>query len=687
MSLTTEIKLIVNNDLSGLVEYVKSSEIPLSNILENHMNRIIEHSRLNLLYDLLRELDAFNQVPSYIVALSLMPLDDAETVVDEISLASEDWVYYQAVFKNDVAAVEKLIASPLFKQVKHKLFTVAAGLGHIEMLAFLLDYDKEITTQFTPMPQEPLDDFYVLPLHLAVIFNRQCSLEFLHKFGADLNQCDHIGCSALHIAVRNLRSELVSWLLDAGVKVNTRDTYDQTAFDIAIDRGGDDLTILTDLLAYGANIEHKNEHTKATALIVSVKNEEIQTVELLLRHHANTQVYDEDGWMPLHCAAEKGSIAILKCLLNNGATVFDETEDGISALVAAAEENKTETVVCLLDQGADISPLVKDGQLKFIYRAAFEATLSTTITLDNLIKKSNFTAALELLRKQSKSPTDYPLHLRSTDGRKNTFLHRVVMHYDGSEAANACLTGLLDHRVDPNRQNIDGKSALDLAPPVYQNKLKKLFFPDEHKFNRIADTTLIENVLLNYYLPSEACKVATYRGSETYHIHPTKIHKILFDELNGLLANAHSLALRVRHNNEKLQCLQYTCATYVENSAASDDDAEWIEPYTLTPLETRNLYNLIRNLQRLESFVARRECSLMSSGSMKRPLTEDDSKTIKISNDLLTTLREDIIVEGRPMTPSDDRKGNSLTQNSLFESETKRLKPEGKEKLSRSRGL
>ncbi|MEQ2201034.1 Caskin-2, partial [Xenoophorus captivus] len=85
--------------------------------------------------------------------------------------------------------------------------------------------------------KEPMDSAYTTPLHLAARNGHKDVIRLLLKAGIDINKTSKSG-TALHEASLYGKTEVVRLLLDvsrfwdAGVDVNIRNTYNQTALDI-----------------------------------------------------------------------------------------------------------------------------------------------------------------------------------------------------------------------------------------------------------------------------------------------------------------------------------------------------------------------------------------------------------------------------------------------------------------------
>jgi len=74
-------------------------------------------------------------------------------------------------------------------------------------------------------------------------------------------------------------------------------------------------------------------------------------VGLLMDHGLNAHVTDNDGWMPLHHAANKGCDNVVQFLLHRGAKVSALAKDNLTPLCVATS---TGSAHILIGHGADV---------------------------------------------------------------------------------------------------------------------------------------------------------------------------------------------------------------------------------------------------------------------------------------------------------------------------------------------
>ncbi|MFH2000610.1 MAG: CHAT domain-containing protein [Planctomycetota bacterium] len=137
----------------------------------------------------------------------------------------------------------------------------------------------------------------LVPLHIAVKEGHLNVVKMLAEAGADLNAKadDKWGDTALHIAANYDRREILKYLIDAGADVNGK--------------AKDGTTPL--FHACGVSDLIDNEPYKSKGLV--------EIARLLLEHHADANVKNNNGNTPMHCAAWKGLVDVTGVLWGFGA--------------------------------------------------------------------------------------------------------------------------------------------------------------------------------------------------------------------------------------------------------------------------------------------------------------------------------------------------------------------------------
>jgi hypothetical protein len=96
-----------------------------------------------------------------------------------------------------------------------------------------------------------------------------------------------------------------------------------------------------------------------SALMLAAIHNQLDIAELLIARGAEV---NRPGWSPLHYAASKGNIAMMRLLLDQSAYIDAESPEGNTPLMMAAHYSKSPLAVkLLLEEGADPTLTNKNG--------------------------------------------------------------------------------------------------------------------------------------------------------------------------------------------------------------------------------------------------------------------------------------------------------------------------------------
>ncbi len=154
------------------------------------------------------------------------------------------------------------------------------------------------------------------PLMDRVIDEDKQAVEKLIAEGADVDERNNYGWTALMHAGRIGSLEFTELLLDHGADVNAQDETGRTALLKASFAGHTD--VVSELLARGANVNLTDEMGRS-ALHWSVTRGRQEVVKLLLAHGADYTLKTTDGWTARMLAMKEGETEILALLTQAGA--------------------------------------------------------------------------------------------------------------------------------------------------------------------------------------------------------------------------------------------------------------------------------------------------------------------------------------------------------------------------------
>ncbi|XP_054713760.1 ankyrin repeat and protein kinase domain-containing protein 1-like [Uloborus diversus] len=214
------------------------------------------------------------------------------------------------------------------------------------------------------------------PLHLALIREKEAAAELLADADCITDILDHNGFAPIHWAaccgfvgvIRKLlaagaetlsRNEVFSpirlalefkqetaaeLLLDADCITDTQNVIKEPLLHLAVRLGY--LGVIEKLLTAGADTRLINKGY--TPLHVALTEEKEAAAELLADADCITDILDEDGLAPIHWAAMRGFVGVIRKLLAAGADTRFGSEGGSNTPIRLAIECEQETAVELL---------------------------------------------------------------------------------------------------------------------------------------------------------------------------------------------------------------------------------------------------------------------------------------------------------------------------------------------------
>lgn len=243
-------------------------------------------------------------------------------------------------------------------------------------------------------------------IHVAALYNQKAILLQLISMGADVNRINNNGNSCLIEALLNRRELIALILVEVGadcmeLSFNLRSPLfeaislgytnivktmlNQSNIDINAPITGDKsmLTALQTviiskqshlvslIIEKGANIHQPDEECGCSPIMLSVLNNDVISLKLLLRNHGDPRVLSKQGRSPLYSAVEAGYAHMIRILLEENyvpeyaidvnAPVTTES-DQRSAIHIAAMSDHVHCVLELMSLGADIH--LQDAQGK-----------------------------------------------------------------------------------------------------------------------------------------------------------------------------------------------------------------------------------------------------------------------------------------------------------------------------------
>ena len=180
----------------------------------------------------------------------------------------------------------------------------------------------------------PLDKDGRTALHIAVEKNDKAGLAKLLRVGANPDQVDNNGQSAVFEAISRGRLDLVEFLASKGASLNLADDRKRTPLDWAIEQDRDAVFVAR-LKYLGAKPDPAPE-TKRTPLHLAAEKGRTDLIEYFTRTGADINAQDKDGRTPLFAAIEAKNLPAAQKLLELGADPLRRNTDIRTPLHAAA---------------------------------------------------------------------------------------------------------------------------------------------------------------------------------------------------------------------------------------------------------------------------------------------------------------------------------------------------------------
>ena len=210
-------------------------------------------------------------------------------------------------------------------------------------------------------------------LQWAAHHNDLDAAKLLIDAGADVNVANALGATPLWLAAVNGSAPMVARLLEAGAHPNAALKMGETVLMTAARSG--DLDTVERLVAHAADVNAAEHERGQTALMWAVAQRHSEVARLLISHgadlHARSKVTYQlentagntnptgnfqmarGGSTALLFAARNGDVATARVLIDAGADVDDVAASGTSALVIAAHSGHGAFGIYVLEQGAN----------------------------------------------------------------------------------------------------------------------------------------------------------------------------------------------------------------------------------------------------------------------------------------------------------------------------------------------
>ena len=381
-------------------------------------------------------------------------------------------------------AVRVLVESAVSVDYNTTALHVAAGTGRLDIFKLILHHCTQ-----TKGPENE-DDCVVLsnrdetgatPLHRAAsgghaeVVRALLSLEKDPGSGAVLT-LDYDRCLPLHLAARSGHLEVVDCLLEHG-EASTQLQTEGGAGTYAIHWAvlGGHVDVVKKLCE-----AHENRHVSlnlfcgednGSPLHLAVKGHQVDMVKHLLSSKATPNIMDANNATPLFYACQNGHLKIVDLLLEDEATIDTPNNQDISPLLAATANNHPRVVQRLIEKQAQLDTQDRHGKtalmaacesgnvlvVRWLLDAGADVTVRDEHGRQALHVAAEY-AGKDILEALLELPNIDPC---SRDSAGNTPLHLAVQSASGDLIPS--IDVLINHQAQPDMENNDGESPVDLA--------------------------------------------------------------------------------------------------------------------------------------------------------------------------------------------------------------------------------
>ena len=239
-----------------------------------------------------------------------------------------------------------------------KLLSLGAGVdsrnnGFTPLLAAAYSGFSDVCEVLLGLGKADIEDTIPLDertaLSLASSMGHVSTVTLLLSHGARVDNRSTNGFTPLLTAAQHGHTKVCELLLERGeASVKERSLKGFTPFLVAAQGGHSDVCEL--LLAHGSDIEERQPVTLDTALHEAAIFGYENLLNLLISHKADVNSRDRIGTTPLHLASQEGHISSVMAVLEAGADPLLPQEDGDLPIHCAASRNQTEVVKLLIER-------------------------------------------------------------------------------------------------------------------------------------------------------------------------------------------------------------------------------------------------------------------------------------------------------------------------------------------------
>ena len=203
----------------------------------------------------------------------------------------------------------------------------------------------------------------ITPLHLAAANgHRELVKTLVQKYGAAVDVATTEKNTALHLAAENGHKDVARTLIDLKANINATDVLGQTALHLAAECDRPDVVQM--FLKYKPELVYAANKDGMTCAHIAAAKGSVSVIKELMNFNKNVVVAARNKTtesLPLHLAAEGGHAEVLSILLSAGSPPLSENIDGMTFVHLIAKEGHIHLLSTLPQSISWKVPSVKNG--------------------------------------------------------------------------------------------------------------------------------------------------------------------------------------------------------------------------------------------------------------------------------------------------------------------------------------
>ncbi|MBJ7450434.1 MAG: ankyrin repeat domain-containing protein, partial [Parachlamydiales bacterium] len=276
------------------------------------------------------------------------------------------------------------------EQVNYAIITKAKAFGCTqETIQASKEYLKTIFLELKTICDDykSLNKYAVYKKHLLSKNTLDIEATF-NKFitlNKSQNSLKETCANILFKAVEDQKLNSITTLIIAGTPIDLKNSKGDSALSLALLSKKDMKHEIELLLKHHADTNTLNLH-KYSPLIIALRDQkDLSIVELLLKNGATKTInhFDEAGYSALHYAAKNGNLEVFNLLVNSGADIFIRKPNEPSIINVAISYSNIEVVKFLIKNRVNLSSIDEGGNTSLMYAVKAENLEVVQLLLDS----------------------------------------------------------------------------------------------------------------------------------------------------------------------------------------------------------------------------------------------------------------------------------------------------------------